>query len=356
MIKDTEIYSTIVINSIDGIGPNQFQELIERFGSAEKIMESGELKLEPGQLDLARKKADNDLNWIQKNKIQVYLVADDSYPSLLKNLHCPPPILFVRGKLSNSDKPAIALVGSRNPTYYGRRVAKILAEELVMAGFITVSGLARGIDSVVHEETILKNGKTWAVMGCGIAHVYPPENEGLAQEIENSGAVISEFPLNMRPFPGNFPRRNRIIAGLTMGTVVIEGHRKSGALITARIATEEGREVFAVPGPISSDLSAGPHFLIQSGAKLVESVDDILEEFNLLSSSKSTDNENSKQAASKLCEDAQKILGHLQSIPIAKDELARLMNKPPAEISSQLLDLELKGLIQSLPGGAIVRI
>jgi DNA processing protein len=254
------------------------------------------------------------------------------------------------------DPPAVALVGSRKCSYYGEKVARRLSADLAEAGISTVSGFARGIDSHVHDETLVHGGRTWAVLGSGLSVLYPSENKRLAERIEASGALISEFPMKTTPFPANFPRRNRIIAGLSQGTVVIEGQIKSGALITARLAADAGREVYAVPGPITSALSAGPHYLLHMGAKMVTNVDDILEEIPGLADvshqgSGGAPGENNPG----LTEEENRLLLFLGDVPVNKDVLALKIKKDPRDLAAVLLEMELRGLVRLLPGGAIVR-
>lgn len=215
---------------------------------------------------------------LQARKISI---SDKDYPARLKNIYSPPVDLYIKGEFLPEDEIAVALVGSRKASQYGLELSEKLAYDLATRGITVVSGLARGIDSAAHRGALKAKGRTIAVFGCGIDYIYPPENKLLAEQIQERGALISEFPDKLSPKPYNFPRRNRIISGLSLGVVVIEAARTSGALITANFALEQGREVFAVPGKVNSDTSEGVHRLLKEGAKLVETVDDIIEELNL---------------------------------------------------------------------------
>jgi len=262
------------------VRPEIFTSLRKYFGSAAAAWKSGECdKLIPG---LSRAKNDLDLRSyyfrLREKSIDCYFAGDNLYPDNLFNIDTPPYVIFVKGRLIAEDRRAVALVGSRRMTVYGRTVCRGLTRDLVRSKFTIVSGLARGIDSVAHRTALESGGRTIAVLGGGLDRIYPPENRLLAQEIVKQGALVSEYPPGMEAKKENFPNRNRIIAGLSLGVVVVEGTEKSGALITATCAAEQGRDVFAVPGPISSPTAAGPSRLIQNGAKLVYEIDDILDE------------------------------------------------------------------------------
>lgn len=228
---------------------------------------------------------DQELELIAKENIDCLDICDQDYPSLLKEIGNPPVVLYLKGNRKALGKFLFAIVGSRNPTSYGISIAGDFSDQLSKRGVTIVSGLARGIDTIAHQEAI-KGGETVAVLGSGLLNIYPRENQYLAQEITCSGAVISEFPLLSSPSKENFPRRNRIISGISRGVVVIEATSRSGALITARSACEQNREVFAIPGNINSPLCKGTHILIKEGAKLVDCLEDILEELNVVVSCK----------------------------------------------------------------------
>ncbi|NQT23051.1 MAG: DNA-protecting protein DprA [Candidatus Omnitrophica bacterium] len=221
---------------------------------------------------------DKEIELIEKLGIKVITIDDKEYPSNLKHIYNPPKVLYVKGKIVPKDHYSIAVVGARKSSTYGRETAARLARELAEKSITVVSGMARGIDTYAHRGALESGGRTIAVLGCGINIIYPPENKSLMEEISKSGAVISEFPINTPPLRRNFPMRNRIISGLSFGVVVVEAAEKSGSLITASLALEQGREVFSVPGRVDTRLSRGTLALIKEGAKLVENVDDILEE------------------------------------------------------------------------------
>jgi DNA processing protein len=278
---------------IPGVGPRTRTKLLERFGSPEAV-----LKAAPSDLRTVSRigakvcraiccaqeeiDAEAELELCRHSAIDVILDSDEAYPRPLRDLPDPPGVLFVRGTLAPSDAMAIAIVGSRHGTHYGLTQAERLGGSLARAGLTVVSGLARGIDAAAHRGALAAGGRTIAVLASGVLNIYPPEHKSLAEEIAKQGAVISEAPPRAEPLAGMFPQRNRIISGLSLGVLVVEASTRSGALITARHAMEQGRDVFAVPGPITSRMSHGCHRLIRDGAKLVETVDDILEELGPL--------------------------------------------------------------------------
>jgi DNA processing protein len=288
-----------------------------------------------------------DLAHVEKNGIDIVTFSDSDYPDLLRHIHDPPPLLYVRGKI-RSDSQNIAIVGSRNATSYGLTVTERLSAALSQRGLTIVSGMAKGIDSAAHAGTLAAGGKTIAVSGCGLGTIYPAENKKLFHRIAESGAVISEFSYTTPPDAHHFPIRNRIISGMSLGTVIVEATHKSGSLITARLAAEQGREVFAVPGSVKSFKSMGTHGLIKQGAKLVEHADDIFEELNI---SKEALPEDSGAAESiGLTSAEKKVLDKLSPYPIHIDNLARGLALSAGDVSSLLLQLELKGLVTQSPG------
>jgi DNA processing protein len=298
----------------------------------------------------ARRFAEAEWQAVEETKTRLYLWQEPAYPALLRQISTAPPIIYVRGQPLGDGQPALAFVGSRRSSYYGERMARQLAGDVAEAGVVVVSGLARGIDSHAHAEALARGGQTWAVLGSGLDRLYPRENKKLAEKIMESGALISEFPLATQPLPAHFPRRNRTIAGLTYGTVVVEGDEKSGSLITARLATEEGREVFAVPGPVTSSLSNGPHILIQNGAKLVRHAADILEEcpenFRALF----------KPVAGVGAEappEYRGVLEELKSTPLSRDILTERCRIDSGKLGALITEMELRGLVRSLPGGLV---
>jgi len=290
---------------------------------------------------------------------------EKSYPKNLINIYDPPPELYVRGSYLPQDEKAIAIVGTRKASHYGMTIAKKLGFELASLGITIVSGMALGIDTAAHEGALSANGRTIAVLGCGLDIVYPPSNEDLMHSIISTGAVVSEFPLGTPPAHWTFPRRNRIISGLSLGVIVVEGHYKSGSMITAKLALDQGREVFAVPGNIEEEATKGPHWLIKQGAKLVESVEDVLEELrmevpNLIQNSK-TCPENIEGVKSKkegppradysnLTSDEQKIISVLSLEAQPMDNILAETKLSVPQVLNLLTMLEIKGVVKQLPG------
>ena len=286
-------------------------------------------------------------------------VFDDGYPPLLKQTGQPPWVLYYKGDIARLNAPAIAVVGTRNPTVYGQRVARMLAEQLSAAGVCVVSGLARGIDSWAHRGALCGPGGTIAVLGGPADTVYPPENAPLYREIEQRGLIVSEVPLGTPLHPGLFPLRNRIIAGLSLGTVIVEAAEKSGALITADLALEESRDVFAVPGPITSPKSAGPLALIRQGAKMVASVEHILEEYGHLLKMEQPAyiiKEIGEREPAPLSEDERRVLEWIGDVPVTVDELLERSGFPFGHLHAVLLHLTMKNLVRPLPGFCYVRL
>jgi DNA processing protein len=260
-------------------------------------------------------------------------------------------LLYLKGEWKPQDEKTVAVVGSRSASDYGRRVARDLCRGLVSLGFTVVSGMARGIDGVAHETTLNAGGRTMAVLGCGVDRAYPPDHEKLYQRISESGAVISELPIGTKPLAHHFPARNRLISGLSLGVVVVEATEKSGSLITAGLALEQGREVFAVPGEVGSSRSRGTNRLIRQGAKLVESVDDIIEEIApQLLPRQGTAPVETRRLAENASEGARKIFALLQERPLQVDEVIEASGFTPPRVLEILLELELQGYLRQLPG------
>jgi DNA processing protein len=359
--NSSDVHASLLLSNLSCITPSHYQLLLNRYGSAARAVEAGHgdwgLPVDEAEWAQASRFADQEGKEIEAAGIRLYLWQESDYPALLKLTSAAPPIIYVHGNGFAETAFPLAVVGSRRPTYYGEKVARGLAGDLTEAGVTTVSGLARGIDSCVHGETIKRGGTTWAVLGSGLLNLYPRENRTLADKILEQGALISEFPLHMPPYRGHFPRRNRIIAGLSHATIVVEGDEKSGSLITARLAAEEGREVFAVPGPIHSRLSRGPHRLIQSGAALINDVEDIFSQLpdhvRALKPFPELPAKEEKAALSSIPE--VRLFTELASTAISRDVLIERLKIPAAELSALLLTLELKGLVRALPGGFIER-
>ncbi|OGW75269.1 MAG: DNA protecting protein DprA [Omnitrophica bacterium RBG_13_46_9] len=283
-----------------------------------------------------------------------------AYPDNLKSIFNPPEELFVSGQILPSDDNAVAVVGTRTPTYYGLEQSEKISYELASRGITIISGMARGIDSAAHRGAIRARGRTIAVMGSGHGHIYPPENRGLYEDIVKNGAVISEFRQDMPPLKANFPRRNRIISGMSKGVVVVEAAERSGALITVDFALEQGREVFAMPGNISSMKSSGTNRLIKEGAKLIEDVRDILDELryavDIGQADNSVQNAGSGDRVIDMSSDEKTIFGILNDMPKSIDEISRIADFPVHKVSEVLLRLELKRLIRTMPGKNFVRV
>lgn len=350
-------------NLITGIGPAKLQALLDRYGDAASAWQA-----DPGALrtlGFDRRTIDNvvaarqtldldaELDRVQGAGVQLLTWNTATYPRYLREIPNPPPLLYMRGEIRPNDRWAVAVVGTRRLTSYGRQVTRDLVVGLARSGVTIVSGLARGIDSLAHKAAIEAGGRTLAVLGSGLNQIYPPENRKLAAQIvQGNGAVLSEYALNTRPEAKNFPPRNRIISGLSLGTIVIEAGQRSGALITAKFALEQDREVFAVPGPIHSKSSKGTNGLIQQGAKLVASVEDVLEELNL---TQAPQQQAVQMMLPESAEEAE-LLQHLVDAPVHIDELSRRSGLPSAQVGSTLTLMELKGMVQQVGGMTYVAV
>lgn len=346
----------IGFNRVAGIGAARLRALIDYFGDLATAWQAPPAELQRAGLDRRslsslvqmRRELDLDaeLDRVQRAGVQVLTWDDPDYPSNLRQVYNPPPVLYVRGRIEKRDEWAVAIVGTRRASVYGKEAAQMLSAGLARAGVTVVSGLARGIDAVAHRTCLETGGRTIAVLGCGLDVIYPPQHAGLAAEIARQGALVSEYPLGTRPEARNFPPRNRIISGLTLGTVIVEADLGSGALITAGFAAEQGREVFAVPGSIFARGCQGTNRLIQQGAKMVCSVTDILEELNLTMVSEQAQvrmviPENDTEAL---------LLQHLSAEPIHVDDLGRMARLPIAQVTSTLALMELKGMVRQVGG------
>lgn len=354
-MEEEKIYN-IWLSSISGVGYKTFYKLIEYFGDAKSVYNANysEIRNAVGNEKLFNSIIENKKNdpykYIEKLdnlNIKVYTILDNDYPVQLKNIYDPPPVLYIRGNSDINDEMNIAIVGSRNATSYGKEMAYRLAYELSQNGIRVVSGLARGIDSFSHIGALKGAGKTIAVLGCGVNIIYPKENEKLMKDIIENGAVVSEFPLDFEPLPGNFPARNRVISGLSLGVVVVEAQEKSGSLITAKFALEQGREVFAVPGNATSAYSRGTNELIKQGAKLVNDVNDILEEFNLRKDIVKRINDN---RINFLNNEEKLIFEFINEAPREINEIIEHTKINAGKVNYVLSTLILKDLIIKLPG------
>ncbi len=350
------------LKAVPGIGDLLFRRLIKAVGAPEGVFSAPRdvlLQIQGMSPKLVeaifRQKMPEDfrseLEGVSSVGGLILTLTDADYPSLLTEIADPPPILYVLGHLK-AREPAVAVVGSRNATAYGIDTTRRLSRQMAQEGITVVSGMARGIDTAAHEGAIDGGGRTIAVTGCGLDTVYPPENKGLYRRIAGAGAVISEFPMGAGPDPHHFPRRNRIISGLGMGVVVVEATRRSGSLITAKMALDQGREVFAVPGSIHSFKSTGTHALIKQGARLVESVSDIIEELPMLKETAPSHHREDppEMATLSMTPEEARILEALGPCEMQFDELARKLSMPAGYLSGLLLNLELKGAVHQSAG------
>lgn len=356
----------LTLTFLPGIGGTLVNRLLAEFGTPANVLRARPADLEKihgvGQkiarrltdstvLDTARDSASRELERLSSRNIAVVPLDDQRYPFSLKNIPDPPVVLYCRGKTEYLNHPGVALVGSRSATTYGRRISYTLGRELAKNKICVISGMALGIDGEAHAGALAGEGPTIGVLGCGLDIVYPQQNHALFREVAERGLLISEYPLGSMPDAFRFPERNRIISGLALGVVVVEATLKSGSLITAGLALEQGREVFAVPGRIDSAKSRGAHHLLQQGAKLVHTVDDILEELHISALSM-------PEAASGkppgppdgMSEDERRLLACLDTYPVNIDELIHLSGYDSAVLADLLVRLELRGVVRQLPG------
>ena len=366
---DSSLSDWLILYHAPGVGALTLRRLIERFGGAGEILHASAERLQSGGLPPGaitwirqpdRARIDRDLAWLELPNNHLLSFRSAAYPPLLLQIPDPPPLLYVHGKVASLSSLQMAIVGSRNPTVSGRRTASDFAGCLAQAGLTITSGLALGIDTASHSGALTVDKPTLAVMGTGLDRVYPAANRELAHRIAECGALVSEFPIGTPPRPENFPRRNRIISGLSLGTLVVEAATRSGSLISARCAAEQGREVFAIPGSIHNPLSRGCHALIRQGAKLVETAQDILDELGPLAATgtakpKLTRNGN-HEPPPELPADYIRLLNLMGYNHTSIDTLVETSGLTPAQVSSMLLQLELNGFIASSPGGLYNRL
>ncbi|MBN2108297.1 MAG: DNA-processing protein DprA [Deltaproteobacteria bacterium] len=354
------MYYWIALRLIAGIGNVTCRNLLARFGSPESVFHAGRDDLAqvegmgPQTVEaIARFRhsdaIDREIERIEAAGVRALTIVSPEYPDNLRNIYDPPPLLYVKGSLKPKDQSALAVVGSRSSSDYGRQAALDICREVAAAGLTVVSGMARGIDSVAHAAALAAKGRTIAVLGCGVDIVYPLENKRLYDRIAENGAVVSEYSMGTKPNAYNFPARNRIISGLALGVLVVEAGMKSGSLITARMALEQGRDVFAVPGSIYSFKAKGVHSLLRSGAKLVEGAGDILEELKLGGPQHALV-QPEVDVIAELEPALQNLYGMLQEAPVHIDELIVRSHLPSGQLSSLLLELELAGCVRQLPG------
>jgi DNA processing protein len=360
----TESEAYFILHLLDGIGPVRAKRLRERLGSLDKAITArgADLRTVEGignemvdkitswkEID-----ADKERKWAAELGLRIVTQADKDYPASLREIYDPPLALYIKGTIPETWPRGVALVGSRETSHYGLETAKKLGYQLAYAGVPVISGLARGIDTAAHLGALAAKGTTWAVLGCGLDKMYPPENDALAAKIvESGGCLISELPLGTAPDKRTFPMRNRIVAGMSFGVLVIEAGRQSGALITARQALEQGRQVFAVPGRIDNPLAQGCHQLIKDGAKLVEGVEDILGELEFFQFRE--DAPKPRPLPANLSGDEEKVYAAIELDETPIDAIIQATNLPPGTVSSALLRLEMKKLVRQLPGKVFVR-
>jgi DNA processing protein len=362
-VVETELARWVALSRVQGLGCVSFKKLAGHFGDPTQALSASTAALAeiPGLdqsvIDGLRNfsawdEAEKEIIRAEKAAVKIVPFTDSSYPARLRMIPDPPPLLYLKGEIRREDEKAVAVVGSRSTSDYGRRVARDLCRGLASLGFTVVSGMARGIDGTAHETSLNAGGRTIAVLGSGVDRVYPAEHDKLYRRISENGAVISEFPMGTRPLAFNFPARNRLISGLSLGVVVVEATEKSGSLITAALALEQGREVFAVPGEVGASRSRGVHRLIRQGAKLVETVDDIMEEIapQLLVRSGKAVSAPRRTLPQNLGDEFQRIFDLFQERPLQIDEVIESSGCSPSRVSEILLKLELQGYIKQLPG------
>jgi DNA processing protein len=361
-IHSDSLIDWLALYHAPGIGPASFHKLLEQFpdpaavlnASSEQLQQFG---LPDSSIDALRhpdsRTIERDLEWQAQPGNRILTCRDPDYPALLREIPDPPPLLYIHGNLHVLQEPQLAMVGSRNPTAAGRQTAIDFARHLSAAGLMITSGLALGIDAAGHQGALDAGAPTIAVMGTGLDRVYPARNRELAHRIAGVGALVSEFPPGTPPRAEHFPRRNRIISGLSLGTLVVEAAIRSGSLISARYALEQGREVFAIPGSIHNPLARGCHHLIRQGAKLVETAQDIMDELGALATAldftatPATEHDRQPQ----LSDDYAQLLESIGFENTSVDMLVKTTHLTPAEVSSMLLQLEMNGYIAANPGG-----
>lgn len=362
-LDEKEYAPWLALARVKGLGCASFKRVADHFVDPRRAFSASERELAevPGldraaieglltfsEWDEVRK----EIHQISESGVRILSFTDSNYPARLRMIPDPPPFLYCKGEIREGDEKAVAVVGARSASEYGMRVTRDLCQGLSLLGFTVVSGMARGIDGEAHETALGVGGRTVAVLGSGADVIYPPEHEGLYRKICEGGAILSELPMGTPPFSFNFPSRNRLISGLSLGVVVVEATEKSGSLITAGLALEQGREVFAVPGEAGASRSRGTHRLIRQGAKLVESVEDIVEEIapQLLARAGIAKKNPPLILPSNMSLEAKKIFELVLGSPLQIDEVIQTSGFSPAKVSEILLELEIKGLLRQLPG------
>jgi DNA processing protein len=361
-----EIFYWLALSLIPGVGSTLIKRLVDQFDSPEAVFQSPmkelqkieglsekvALEIRKGPLE---KRVERELSLLKEVGGTILTLKDDAYPKRLKDIYDPPAVLYVRGEFKKEDDLAVSIVGSRKTSPYGRGITERVSQELARHGVTIVSGMARGIDSLAHWGAISAGGRTIAVLGCGVDVIYPSENRNLFKKIIDCGAVLSEFRMGSPPEAGHFPKRNRIISGLSLGVVVVEASTKSGSLLTAGYALEQGREVFAVPGNVGFDGSRGTNRLIKEGAKMVESYEDILEEILPQWKREEEMAQKVKSPDQDLPEEERILYKLLEETPLHIDAIIQESGFEPGKVSSLLLNLELKGFISQWPGKCFSR-
>jgi DNA processing protein len=374
-----DIEKWLKLKGADGVGSVIFRRLLEHFNSIDLVLGASvsELTKVEGvgsvtaeRMAASRNKINADAEIELAAKFGVWLVhfEDQRYPALLKQIYDPPPVLYVKGTFAESDNLSIGIVGSRRCSLYGSEQASRFAHILASVGFTICSGMARGIDTAAHQGALAAEGRTIAVQGCGLANIFPPENKKLFETIAESGACVSELPLNYEPLSENFPPRNRIIAGLSLGTIVIEAGVNSGALITAKASLEYNREVMAVPGKIDSPLSRGSNRLLKEGATLIDSVEDVMEAIGHIGSRLNEHVKSSARTAQEKVETPlfditqlnlspveKSVYDYLNTEPVYAEQIVADSQHPAGGVNAAIVSLRLKGLIKQLPGNMFVR-
>jgi len=368
--KDEELAAWLALARTPGLGASARARLLEHFQSAQALFQAPARALSAFELGEATRRklgepdwagVEADLRWLEEKDHHVLHELNPAYPQRLRELNDPPPVLYCHGQTEHLHDPGLAMVGSRNPTRGGRETAEAFAAALSRMGLVITSGLAMGVDAAAHRGAIKAEGPTVAVLGCGVDIPYPRSNAALAEQIAAHGCLVSEYPPGIKPHRRHFPQRNRIIAGLSLGTLVVEAALRSGSLITARLAGEQGREVFAVPGSIHNPLARGCHRLIRAGAKLVESTDDIFEELRDVVSlqSPTLSSPEAEEAPPETHTQGDpsytRLLEAVDYSPTPVDLIVERSGLTAATVSSMLLMLELEGRIESAPGGRYTR-
>ncbi len=357
-----ETRDLLLLHLVPGLGPRLTAAMLERFGSAGAVREASVAELqsvpqigaklaEEFYKAIRQVDVDAEIAHMARHDVSILAKGQPGYPGRLAEIPTPPPVLYIRGALTAADARAVGVVGSRQCTAYGRRVAERLASDLVRSGYTVISGLARGIDGAAHRGALAAGGRTVAVLAGGLSKIYPPEHADLAKEVQAAGALVTEATMRQEPLPDMFPARNRIISGMSLGVVIIEAAEKSGALITARHALEQGREVFAVPGPIDSAASAGCLSLLREGAKLVRGIDDILEELG----GTAPDSAPPQVEPPGLDDHQRRVWEQLAEGSKHFDDLVQQLGIHASPLSTALMMLEMKKAVRRLPGNRYER-